>query len=250
MKGVEELADDDVPPILPHPFGKKSNDPEVQLANYALEQLSSDEFRSWTTSILINDDELTLWYYDRTMAVATKPIKFKEDQENFILLVAALVKASMSPKSMGFSENFTSMPKIPSSAKKPRTSSSSTKKPGKCSSSKEETKEETEKIEYRYLYVKDLDKYEKLEEMAHPSLIDNRIPALLFNDDTVLRIEYRRSLHCQYTLFGRATRVERIHLGHIGDDGELICLFDDHYGSQTGDGRPPLILKISNQVMS
>jgi Fungal protein kinase len=106
--GIEDMEDEK--PLLTYPSGKKSSNPEVQLANYAIELLSLNKIRSWAISILINDGMLSLWYYDRSWAICTTPISFKDEREKFILLIIALTQASMSAMAMGYYGSFPNKP--------------------------------------------------------------------------------------------------------------------------------------------
>jgi hypothetical protein len=97
-----------------------------------------------------------------------------------------------------------------------------------------------------------LTSFAKLDDKFDTVFTSNHIPNIHVNDQTVLCLQIAKGLHRQYTLFGRATRVERIQLGYINKDGQFIALSgESERGDVRGsDGLPSFVLKISNQVMT
>lgn len=211
-----EDTDDEKPPESRGMRGKPSSDSEVQLANYAIELLSSDEVRAWTMSILIDNNKLTLWYYDRSRAICTAPINFKDSKTQFIFLVIALTKASMSAASIGYHKSFLNKPGYPKSVP------------------------DNDGNVFRYLHFarQEFDNSGTLKDKSDVRFTGNHVPDLGIDERTVLRFKYTHGVHRQYTLFGRATRVERIDLGLINENGEFVA----------GRKHCRLVLKISNQV--
>ena len=225
-------------PVTDYPSAVESSDPEVQLSNYASQMLCSAEIRNWTVAYLIQGDFLTLWYYDRTRAISTVAIKFKEAEEGrklFILFIIALTKCSMSLDKLGFSDKFIKKSDDP-------------EWPGKLDGP-------DKPAEYRYLHFKscekvhkpsddaNIDKKSTIADDANASDLLNDVPAININkESTIARIEISNPVHRQYTLFGRATRVENVVLG-TNNNGT----FQESTAKGSYDA-PFLVMKISYQV--
>jgi len=204
-----------------------SLNPEVQLSNYAIQMLCSAEIRNWTVAYLIQGNFLTLWYYDRTRAISTIAIEFKEPKEGkklFILFIIALTKCSMRLDKLGFSEKFnkkTDDPIWPRKLYGP------------------------EPAEYWYLHFNSCEaaNIHIPSDDAGVSDLLNRIPAIdIDKASTIARIEISNPVHRQLTLFGRATRVENVVLG-TNDNGT----FKESTAKGSYDA-PFLVMKISYQV--
>lgn len=187
----------------------RSTDPEVQLANYATQMLSANEFRHWTVSILISDDKLTLWYYDRSSAYCTAPVFFKDDHELFIKIISALALCSKDRKKLGYSELY----------KRSLGAGDADQSSG----------------DYRYL---DASNFTLVHEKDGP--IGNEIPDVgLDGSLKILRFSITDMIHKQFTLFGRATRVEDVQVG-MERNGEFIST----------PSNDEFVLKVSYQVSS
>ena len=79
---------------------KPSLTPTQQLASYALEVLSATGLRRSTLGLLISDDRLEVWFYDRAGGIAAESISIQEDFVRFVQLFVALSRAS--PQELGF----------------------------------------------------------------------------------------------------------------------------------------------------
>lgn len=66
---------------------------EVQAAKY-LNELLSHGARNYATGLLIEDEKITLWYGDRFGIVKAAPFDFIKEPHYFLLVVAALCRAS------------------------------------------------------------------------------------------------------------------------------------------------------------
>ena len=71
-----------------------------QLASYALEVLSATGLRRSTLGLLISDDRLEIWFYDRAGGIAAESISIKDDFVRFVELFVALSRAT--PEELGF----------------------------------------------------------------------------------------------------------------------------------------------------
>jgi hypothetical protein len=87
---------DPTDPLINHPLvtAKPSTNVEVQLANYAAQMMSAQCFRKWVVCALVDEDHLSLWYYDHSRAFCMKPIDFKDDHLSFIKIILALLLGS------------------------------------------------------------------------------------------------------------------------------------------------------------
>lgn len=75
------------------------NEAEGQVADYAAEAMRSGLFR-YFTSVLIQDDLISLWYFDRMGAIRSRCFRAREDPHLFLLLTVAIARASL--KNFGF----------------------------------------------------------------------------------------------------------------------------------------------------
>jgi len=173
---------------------------EVQLSNYATQLLSSREFRQWTVSVLIKDEEMTLWYYDRSRAFKTKPFNFKANGKSFVNVMLALAFCSIDRKNLGFGDKI------------------------------------YEPAADGYRYMKP-DEFEQNKESSGPE--GNEIPNVDLQGK-VLRLDLKGMVHRQFTLFGRATRVEDVEVGERDEDGNFV----------SHNGNYKLVLKVAYQVHS
>lgn len=73
---------------------KVLNDDELQAADYAHESLRTGH-RRYSTGIFIDDDIVTLWYYDRMGAVRSKPFDFVREPNKLLAVVIALASATV-----------------------------------------------------------------------------------------------------------------------------------------------------------
>jgi len=204
MVGTPHIRLEPEEAVTDYPSAVKLLDPEVQLSNHASQMLCSAEIRNWTVAYLIQGDFLTLWYYDRTRAISTVAIKFKEPGQGknlFFLFIIALTKCSMKLDKLGFSDKFIKKSDNP-------------EWPGKLDGP-------NKPAEYRYLHFKSCEpeKVHILSDDANASDLLNKIPGInIDKKSTIARIEMSDPVHRQYTLFGRATRVGNVVLG-TNDNG-------------------------------
>jgi hypothetical protein len=186
----------------------KSTDSEIQLANYATQMLCCREFRQWTVSILIEEEKMFLWYYDRSHAFCTSKININEDAISFIKVILALALCSGDKTKLGFSNLY--------------------KRPAGGDA----------KDMIRYIDGSEFSVFEeppnKRGLVAPP---ENSIPKFDLLENQKIFFDLNDLIHQQYTLFGRATKVEDAKVG-IEDNGVLIPI----------SGKDKFVLKVSYQV--
>ncbi|EIM91104.1 uncharacterized protein STEHIDRAFT_165501 [Stereum hirsutum FP-91666 SS1] len=73
---------------------KTLNADELQAADYAHESLRTGH-RRYSTGIFVDDDVMTLWYYDRMGPVRSKPFNFVERPDRLLAVVVALASATI-----------------------------------------------------------------------------------------------------------------------------------------------------------
>lgn len=73
---------------------KTLNSDELQAADYAHESLRTGH-RRYSTGIFVDDDIMTLWYYDRMGPVRSKPFNFVERPDRLLAVVVALASATI-----------------------------------------------------------------------------------------------------------------------------------------------------------
>ncbi|TFY78250.1 hypothetical protein EWM64_g5761 [Hericium alpestre] len=76
----------------PPPQGKalRLTSDQVQLAGYANEIFKAAGNRRYVTGIFVNDDEVSLWYYDRIGVVRSRDFNMFKDLELFVLFAVAV----------------------------------------------------------------------------------------------------------------------------------------------------------------
>jgi hypothetical protein len=210
MAGNVELETDASGSML-NLLADKSSDSEIQLANYATQMLCCREFRQWAVSVLIEEEKMTVWYYDRSHAFCTSTIDMKEDPISFIKVILALALCSGDKTKLGFSELY----KRPASGDGP------------------DAKDMT-----WYIDGSDFTPFEEPPNtrgcIAPP---ENSIPKFDLEKNPKIYFNLGNMIHKQYTLFGRATKVEDVKVG-IEENGVLIPI----------TGNEEFVLKLSYQV--
>ncbi|TFY81074.1 hypothetical protein EWM64_g2936, partial [Hericium alpestre] len=68
----------------------RATDDQIQLAGYANEMFASVGNRRYVTGIFVDDDKVSLWYYDRIGVVRSKEFSFYEDPKLFVLVAVAV----------------------------------------------------------------------------------------------------------------------------------------------------------------
>lgn len=188
----------------------RATDPEVQLANYAMQMLCSKELRTWTTCLLIDGLSLQIWYYDRSHSFCTEPINLENEGESFAKIILALALCSKDKEKLGFSDLFQASSTVPSPPSSIRYVDASLFTP----------------------FVEDYS-----EERFRNVPDENKIPKEFLEQGSHLRFDIKVPVHRQFTLFGRATRVE---------EAEVVKAEGGQDVSISKEER--LVLKLSYQV--
>lgn len=202
---LQKIEDDDLTP-------NGATDPEVQLANYAMQMLSSKEFRTWTIGLLMDELGLQLWYYDRSHSFCTEQINLKDDGKSFAKIILAIALCSKDKEKLGFSNLY-------------QTSLSGFSPPSSL----------------RYikagLFTPVVDVYS--EERLQNVPDENKIPKGFLEQGSHIRFDIDNAIHRQLSLFGRASRIEHVEVGKA-EGGQFVLVPNPNNDS--------LVLKLSYQV--
>ncbi|KAJ6459432.1 hypothetical protein C8R47DRAFT_1226573 [Mycena vitilis] len=74
---------------------KAQEDPQLQCASYALELLSNGGLRSHVIAALVSRNSLELLYYDRSIVLKSKPLRFTKDARTFVAVLAGFAGLSL-----------------------------------------------------------------------------------------------------------------------------------------------------------
>ncbi|KDQ22445.1 hypothetical protein PLEOSDRAFT_163343 [Pleurotus ostreatus PC15] len=72
----------------------------TQMANHALESMTSTVHRRWSIGVMVDNFWVTLWYFDRMGAIVTQPFDFAEEPWKLALVTLALGRCT--PAQAGF----------------------------------------------------------------------------------------------------------------------------------------------------
>ena len=81
-------------------------DPREQVASYALETLSSNALKSATLGLVIMNDMVEIWYFDRAGCLGSDILELHKEDDFYIFVNAIMAIASASATNLGFDPCF------------------------------------------------------------------------------------------------------------------------------------------------
>lgn len=189
-----------------------STNHEVQLANYAMQMLSSREFRTWTICALIDGPRLALWYYDRSHTFSSEWIDLDSEDDVFAKVILALSLCSGARENLGFHNLY--------------------------GISLSESSQELPSSSIRYINARRFTPFvEDYPEDKFDVPKENQIPKEILEQGTHIQFNIDKPIHRQHTLLGRATRIEEVKVGKA-EGGQFVSVSEN----------TRLVLKVSYQV--
>ena len=81
--------------------------PREQVASYALEAVSSNGLKSATLGMVVVNDMIEMWYFDRAGCLGSNVLELRKEDDFYILVNAIMAITSASPTNLGFDPCFT-----------------------------------------------------------------------------------------------------------------------------------------------
>ena len=81
--------------------------PREQVASYALEALSSNALKSATLGMVVVNDMIEMWYFDRAGCLGSDVLELRKEDDFYVFINAIMALASASPANLGFDPCFT-----------------------------------------------------------------------------------------------------------------------------------------------
>jgi hypothetical protein len=155
-----------------------STNTEVQLVKYVVQVMSTRWFQKWVVCVLVDDDGMTLLYYDRSQALG---MKLGEDALPFIKMTSSLTLAT------GIEFGLDTILQ--------KDAEVGTRQPG------------SHKFRYLDSGIVEDDGYRD----------ENCVPHVKLSESYKIRINTAGRMHRQFTLFERDRRKEVVEAGHVED---------------------------------